>query len=289
MKKRGMTLIELIISIAILALVLDCVIRFSNYGNKIYAYGTKQVSLQDESRNVFNSFRKDVIKADAIISDSTTLNKIKGDGSGIVYVRMGSGGYLYYSKNSKIHRIKVEEIFNSKDSAKTCYLIDYMTDKGIISIAGDELKKAINSFISYLMGVNNYFGLPSKITGDSCLYGVNIVLDSNLMKKDVYFAGPTVTDDDKSKIKNYESNKLYAVAYDNNTGITYVVYLRPGNSNENTITYSISAVPSDDKIIGNNVTLSIIANNDIVKLNIKDINGGEKYYEETFSASNNNK
>lgn len=101
-KKNGFTLIELIISIAILTVVLLGIYSLFGFGNRVYIGGTSQYDIQSSARLVEDYILKQVAYATEVeVMDITTMNaNISASGGIETY-----DNYIYYrgSDNTIVH------------------------------------------------------------------------------------------------------------------------------------------------------------------------------------------
>lgn len=131
MKKKGVTLIELIVVIAILSVVLGMIYNSFISSNKIYKRGSNEFDLQSSSRSVFLTVGEDIKKAGYVTVNKVTLptstsisvvnsglatitlsniNNIVSSPFRAIYVELSTGkSYVYVVKNingkKELHKI----------------------------------------------------------------------------------------------------------------------------------------------------------------------------------------
>lgn len=119
-KKRGVTLLELIITIGILAIVISALYSFNLFGIKTYAGGESQWNLQSDARGMSELITHEVRYASKVdLSDQTPTS-----GDGYSYIRT-EGNYVKYYKDGKLI-----SSFPSNGSAGLTYSVDFTGSEG---------------------------------------------------------------------------------------------------------------------------------------------------------------
>lgn len=116
MKKKGVTLVELVAVIAIMAIVFGIIYNIFVSGNKIYTKGSNDVSVQNTARSVFITVGEDVKKAVFASVNSVTLvggnkiNAVNSSGTAVSFTitNTNSSIYLDTSKTPQFNCIYVE-------------------------------------------------------------------------------------------------------------------------------------------------------------------------------------
>ena len=274
MKHKGVTLIELIVCIAILAIVINTIFAFSNYGNKTYARNYKKLNFQDEARNVLYNFKTDVLNSSEIISDKSKLAVIRPDNKGIVYILSGKKdeagndiGYLYYKDNNNIHKSVITQKIKTGTNDSKKYVMRRYNQLGTLT-------EFIKDFEAWLFGIESD---DVKLSSNE-LSDINVEPVDRFQISAVFYKKPTTYD----AVKNY-TDPIYAYANDKATSNKYEITFEPCSETNKKVEY----VEKSHSVVGSNVKISILSNMGTFTVKVMNIDGGEKYFEQTFSPSNN--
>lgn len=113
-KNNGFTLVELIISMAILGIVLTSIFSFFNFGNRIFNLGTKKSELQGDTRNAIDYVNRQISNATSlnIMPISNCLSEVGSPTTPSNYEYMYiEGDKLYHYKNTgSVAKVVVENI-----------------------------------------------------------------------------------------------------------------------------------------------------------------------------------
>jgi prepilin-type N-terminal cleavage/methylation domain-containing protein len=113
MKKKGVTLIELICVLAIMTIVLGVIYSVFVSGNNIYNKGSNEVEVQDSARSIFLSVGENIKKASYATVSKITLASVNS-----VKVSNSSGTEITFSNVSNIASSPFRAIYVEIDSAK---------------------------------------------------------------------------------------------------------------------------------------------------------------------------
>ncbi|MBQ6888615.1 MAG: prepilin-type N-terminal cleavage/methylation domain-containing protein [Lachnospiraceae bacterium] len=126
-ENRGLTLVELLVTIAILSIVLVIATSFMMTGSRSFAKGNADAQVQKEAELAVNQME------DMIIDVNGGVDMLKDDSTGdrelILYNAGGAGGVVEFTKESIIYKKTDEKIVCSKwnmkyDTASDTYSVD---------------------------------------------------------------------------------------------------------------------------------------------------------------------
>ena len=113
MKKKGVTLIELITVLAIMTIIFSVVYSVFSAGNNIYNKGSNEVEIQDSARSVFLSVGENLNRA-----AYATVSKVTLASSNSVKVVNSYGSEITFSNISNIVSSPFRAIYIEIDSTK---------------------------------------------------------------------------------------------------------------------------------------------------------------------------
>lgn len=135
---RGVTLIELLVSLGIMSIILVMVMSFFSYTVKSYKYDDTQWQIQQDARRAVQQITKDVRQAQSI--------SVSVDQKQLTLTQSGSGTISFYISNSKLYRevnsAKNPVIENAKDILFTWDDIDKVLSMELVT----KKSKADNEF-----------------------------------------------------------------------------------------------------------------------------------------------
>lgn len=126
-ENRGLTLVELLVTVAILSVVLLVATSFMTTGSRTFARGSADAQVQKEAELAVNQMEDMIIDVNGgvdLVEDSTT-----GDSELILYNAGGDSGVVEYTKESIIYKKADQKIYCSKwnmtyDTATNSYAVD---------------------------------------------------------------------------------------------------------------------------------------------------------------------
>lgn len=126
-ENRGLTLVELLVTVAILSVVLLVATSFMSTGSRTFARGSADAQVQKEAELAVNQMEDMVIDVNGgvdLIEDTTT-----GDSELILYNAGGNSGVVEYTKESIIYKKADQKIYCSKwnmiyNTATNSYEVD---------------------------------------------------------------------------------------------------------------------------------------------------------------------
>lgn len=113
MKKKGVTLIELITVLAIMTIILSTIYTVFVTGNNVYKKGSDEVEIQDSARTVFVTVGENIKKA-----RYAAVSKVTLAGANSVKVINSSGNEITFNNISGIVSSPFRAIYVEVDSTK---------------------------------------------------------------------------------------------------------------------------------------------------------------------------
>lgn len=117
LKKKGVTLIELVAVIAIMSIISIAVFSILSNGLKIYSTTSAQSVIQDSARKVIDDISNNVnnakvaslisVSSGKVVVDGNTFNNL-GSSYGLVYVKLAaseSNPFIYVVKNNAVYKV----------------------------------------------------------------------------------------------------------------------------------------------------------------------------------------
>ncbi len=121
MKKKGVTLVELIVVIAIMSIIAGFIYSINANGQKVYMLGTRKTQLQNSARVSINTLTQSINTAAKVYTitnivynaasntasvNGTTFNNVYDEDNVILYVQPREGiiHYLYFIRDNKLYK-----------------------------------------------------------------------------------------------------------------------------------------------------------------------------------------
>lgn len=308
--KKGLTLIEVLVSMVLITIVFSVIVTVSNTGNRLYSKGVKELDNQSNCKKAQSLIRSDLRMGSQVFTDRAHLKDVLGltddqydslSYTPLMYVHLrnplNSGlpdqidGYLYKLQSGKLTRVnfkETKELTNFSDYK--FYTDDTKQSVGSYS-GGDDFRSWLTrKIISIAFGVDidNPLESAQYQLPDSVCSNIKIVLDDseNMNLQGYYYSYDSSLGRTEAlkRIQEYrlEGVKLAALASYKNTSDKYVILLREAEDPK----YKIDYAASNEKTIISNVKIEVNNANmgNAISVSISGYNGGEAHYDEIMSV-----
>lgn len=257
MKKKGLTLVEMIIVLALLSIIGLATMNFFSVELDIYGDQNNEASLKNDERNVTNYLTQDIRATDAmnsynsstrqyisnIIKDSSKISTaLNASGVNTNYkmflLRKNNTGILYDLESGTLKRISytVNYSYNFDAATKSQFSnndsnLAYIKDTTINTVDGYGIKENVGDYLPYINDLNSLnneaevyvdaiFNNSGKLTMVYHIIsnGDNVYYQIPLTAGNVTYSNPKETDL-ASNVSDFEVNELGGEATDGDASI----------------------------------------------------------------------